>query len=245
MNKTNKRIAMWSGPRNLSTALMYSFRQRSDTTVFDEPHYGHYLSTAKVKHPGDLEVMQSMNCDGNSVTQNIILGEHNTAVVFFKNMAHHLVQLEQDFLSQVDNILLTRNPHDMLTSLIKNLPEPVLRDTGLKELSDLLQMILNTGSEPIVIDSQELLKNPHSVLSQTCQKLNIPFETSMLSWPAGPKKEDGIWAKHWYTSVHKSTGFAPYQEKNETLPATLEPLLEECLALYNQLTPYAIKAKQN
>ncbi len=233
---------MWSGPRNISTALMYSFRQRTDTTVFDEPHYGHYLKTVEVPHPSDQEVMDSMNCNGNEVTKNIILGNHATPIAFFKNMAHHLVALEPSFLSKVDNILLTRNPHDMLTSLTKNLPNPVLRDTGLKEQGDLLQMILAAGQEPIVLESQEILKNPKSILEQLCTKLAIPFEAAMLSWPQGPKPEDGIWAKHWYHNVHKSTGFAPYAPKNETLPERLEPLLNECLVLYERLSPYALKA---
>ena len=241
MSKTIKRICMWSGPRNISTALMYSFRQRSDTTVFDEPHYGHYLKTVGVEHPGDQDVMANMNCNGNEVTESIILGEHGTPVAFFKNMAHHLEGLETSFLARVDNLLLTRHPHDMLTSLIKNLPNPVLRDTGLKEQHDLLQMILAAGQEPIVLESREVLKNPRSVLTQLCNKLAIPFEESMLSWPAGPKPEDGIWAKYWYHNVHKSTGFAPYQAKNDVLPGRLEPLLNDCLGLYDTLKTYSIK----
>lgn len=235
---------MWSGPRNISTAIMYSFRERSDTHVIDEPLYAHYLSTTDVRHPGDDEVIATMECDGPKVVRNVLLGEFKTEVVFFKNMAHHLRGLETEFLSRLENILLTRHPADMLTSLIKQLPEPCLRDTGLKEQTDLLEQLLKMGKEPIVIESQELLKNPEGVLKQLCQKLAIPFEVSMLSWSAGPKLEDGVWAKHWYKSVHKSMGFAPYVLKEEKVPQRLEPLLEACLEHYNRLLPYALKVEE-
>ena len=239
-----KRISMWSGPRNISTAIMYSFRERSDTQVVDEPLYAHYLSTTNVRHPGDDEVVATMENDGAKVVSEILLGDVETEVVFFKNMAHHLRGLETGFLSRLENILLTRHPVDMLTSLVKQLPDPCLRDTGLKEQTEVLEHLLNLGQEPIVIDSQELLKTPESVLRQLCEKLSLPFESSMLSWQAGPKPEDGVWAKHWYDNVHKSTGFAPYRPKEAGVPRRLEGLLEECLEHYNRLLPYAIKAKE-
>lgn len=237
-----KRISMWSGPRNISTTLMYSFRSRNDTQVVDEPLYAHYLSTSAVKHPGDTEVMASMDCDGERVVEKVVLGSYAKPIVFFKNMAHHLLGLNPQFLSKLTNILLTRHPKAMLSSLCKQLPHPCLRDTGLKDQSDLLDLLLDSGQAVIVLESKELLKNPKAVLEKLCQELGISFQESMLSWPAGPKPEDGIWAKYWYDNVHKSTGFMPYQSKEEPFPERLEPLLAECLPYYERLSSYAIKA---
>lgn len=220
---------------------MYSFRQRSDTTVVDEPLYGHYLSTVDALHPGEAEILASMEQDGQKAVDSMFK-DYPSEITFFKNMAHHLVGLDSSFLAELDNIILTRHPRDMLSSLTKQLKTPVLRDTGLKECVALLDMLLKAGQTPIVLESQEVLKNPEQVLSKLCKQLNIPFEKSMLSWQAGPKPEDGIWAKHWYDNVHKSTGFMPYKEKNEPLDKRYEPLLEECLPLYERLASYAIKA---
>jgi hypothetical protein len=233
---------MWSGPRNISTALMYSFRQRSDTIVIDEPLYGYYLSTTRVRHPGDQDVLASMEQDGNAVISKVLLAPYSSPVVFFKNMAHHLTGLPDSFLSQMDHILLTRHPNDMLISLAKNLSQPILRDTGLKEQVDLLERIRANGQEPIVLESQEVLKNPQKVLSQVCDKLGIAFEDNMLSWPAGPKPEDGCWAPYWYANVHTSTGFVKPSTQTQNLPKKLEPLLLECLPFYEYLASFAIKA---
>ena len=235
------RLNMWSGPRNVSTALMYAFRQRSDTKVFDEPLYGHYLSVTDVRHPGDDEVIASMNCNGEEVVQTVLLAECDTPVRFYKNMAHHLTHLNRDFLNNMTNLLLTRDPKEMLPSLAQNIPNPTLRDTGLKEQTEIMQHILSNNQRPIILDAKYLLQNPESVLRQTCEHLNIPFEPRMLSWDKGPKTEDGIWAKHWYHNVHNSTGFAPYKPKTSPFPQELELLLAECTPYYEALLPYVIR----
>ena len=239
----SKRISMWSGPRNISTTLMYSFRSRTDTTVIDEPLYAHYLSKTPVKHPGDDEVLAAMENDGQRVIDEVILGNYAKPVVFFKNMAHHLTGLDTAFLRELDNILLTRHPKAMLASLVKQLPEPCLRDTGLKQLSEVLELILSQGQTPLVLESAEVLKNPRAVLQKLCHALKIDFQESMLSWPAGPKPEDGMWAKYWYSTVHQSTGFIKPEDKEINLPERLEPLLEECLPYYETLSKYALKAE--
>ncbi len=220
---------------------MYSFRQRSDTTVVDEPLYGYYLSTVDALHPGEDEILANMEQDGQKAVDSMFK-DYPSDIAFFKNMAHHLIGLDTTFLADLDNIILTRHPRDMLSSLTKQLKTPVLRDTGLQECVELLDMLLEAGQTLIVLESQEVLKNPEQVLSKLCEQLAIPFEKSMLSWQAGPKPEDGIWAKHWYDNVHKSTGFMPYKEKTETLNERYEPLLAECLPLYERLASYAIKA---
>jgi hypothetical protein len=229
------RLSVWSGPRNVSTALMYSFRQRSDTVVVDEPLYGHYLKSTGAEHPGAREVLDAMDNNGERVVREVILGPCGRPIHFFKNMAHHLPGLDPDFLDSITNVLLIRDPTEMLPSLARQLSTPTLRDTGLREQIVILDSILARGEKPIVLDARELLLDPPGVLWRACAGLGIPFDDAMLSWPAGPKPEDGVWARHWYHNVHASTGFAPYSPPEDQFPASLEPLLEECLPLYRRL----------
>lgn len=236
------KLSIWSGPRNVSTALMYSFRQRSDTRVVDEPLYGHYLETTGADHPGDEEVMEQMDCDGERVVRDVILGPCERPVHFFKNMAHHLAGLDPGFLPRITNVLLIRDPEEVLPSLARQLPHPTLRDTGLAEQVEILETVLNRGERPVVLDAKELLLDPPGVLREACARLGLPFERAMLRWPAGPKPEDGIWAKHWYANVHASTGFGAYRPKTEPLPRGLRPLLGECRPLYERLLEHAIRA---
>lgn len=234
------RLSVWSGPRNVSTALMYSFRQRPDTVVVDEPLYGHYLRVTGAAHPGEKEVMAAMDCDGERVVREVILGPCQRPVLFMKNMAHHLVELDRDFLNHITNVLLIRDPKEMLPSLARQLPNPTLRDTGLAQQAEILDLILDKDAEPVVLDAKYLLLDPPGTLERACEKLGIPFVSSMLSWPAGPKPEDGVWARYWYDSVHSSTAFAPYGPKTEPFPERLEPLLRECRPFYERLRRLAI-----
>jgi hypothetical protein len=221
---------------------MYSFRQRSDTVVVDEPLYGHYLKSTGTEHPGAREVLDTMDNDGERVVREVILGPCERPVHFFKNMAHHLPGLDPGFLDSITNVLLIRDPTEMLPSLARQLITPTLRDTGLREQNVILDSILARGEKPIVLDARELLLDPPGVLRRACAGLGIPFDDAMLSWPAGPKPEDGVWARHWYHNVHASTGFAPYSPPEDQFPASLEPLLEECLPLYRRLKTYTIVA---
>ncbi len=235
-----KRVSVWSGPRNVSTALMYSFRQRPDTTVVDEPLYGHYLQRTRAPHPALEDVLAQLEQNGERIVQDTLLGPYETDVVMFKNMAHHLPGLEQGFLAELENVLLIRDPEEMLPSLAEQLPEPTLRDTGLAEQVELLEHTLNAGKTPVVIDAKRLLQDPEGVLRRLCGALGLPFEPAMLSWPAGPKPEDGVWAPYWYKNVHASTGFSPYTPKSEPFPEHLRPLLTVCAPLYEKLLNYAL-----
>ncbi len=236
------RLSVWSGPRNVSTALMYAFRQRPDTLVVDEPLYGHYLKVTRVRHPGDDEVLAAMDTDGGRVVREVLLGPCERPIHFFKNMAHHLAGLDRGFLGGLTNVLLTRDPAEMLPSLARQLPNPTLRDTGLLYQTEILDHVLGQGLEPLVLDAKQLLLDPQGVLRNACDRLGIPFHESMLRWPAGPKPEDGVWAKHWYANVHASTGFSPYTPRAKAFPERLRPLLEESQPLYGRLTRYAIPA---
>jgi hypothetical protein len=236
------RINLWSGPRNVSTALMYSFAQRTDTRVVDEPLYGHYLRVSGAEHPGAEEVMALMECDGARVIQELILGPCDRPVLFMKQMAHHLVEIDRAFLAETANVLLIRDPREMLPSLAKNLTVPTLRDTGLAMQAELYDQLRALGQQPPVLDSKQTLLNPRHVLSRLCAALGIPFTEAMLSWPVGARPEDGIWAKYWYQAVHQSSAFLPYATKDESFPDALLPLLHECLPYYDRLAAVAIRA---
>jgi hypothetical protein len=236
------RLNVWSGPRNISTALMYSFAQRADTRVVDEPLYGHYLRVSGAPHPGADEVMAAMETDGQRVVSEVILGPCDQPLLFLKQMAHHLTNVSWTFLSKTTNVLLVRDPVQMLPSLAQNLAEPTLRDTGLALQTKIHRYLCERGEPPVVLDAKQLLLNPQQVLSQLCLRLGIDFDETMLRWPAGARPEDGVWAKYWYDNVHRSTSFEPYREKNEPFPPRLLPLLDECRSHYELLAQMAIRA---
>jgi len=221
---------------------MYSFAERPDTRVVDEPLYGHFLRVTGTLHPGREEVLASVECDGNLVIDELLAGSHgDPEVLFMKQMAHHLVGLDRRFLSRTTNFLLIRDPRQMLPSLAMQLPQATLADTGLETQWQLYEELTAAGQTPAIIDSRELLLDPHAVLRQLCEHLDIRFYEDMLSWPPGARDEDGIWAPHWYHAVHKSTGFAPYVHKKK-FPERLRPLLAECTPWYGKLYEHAIRA---
>ncbi|MCH2621156.1 MAG: sulfotransferase family protein [Actinomycetota bacterium] len=235
------RINCWSGPRNISTALMYSFRERSDTTVVDEPFYAHYLRTSERKHPGYEEILSSQEQYSEEVIQNVIRGNYSTPIVFFKQMCHHLVEMDLSFIDNCLNVLLIREPSLVIRSHAKNVPDLQVSDIGLDVQNHLLNRILESGMSPVVIDSAILLERPESVLKELCQILEITFEKSMLSWEPGPKPEDGIWAKHWYKNTHESSGFSNQTPNRDPLPEKFLPVLEEATVFYENLKKYACK----
>jgi hypothetical protein len=237
------RINVWSSPRNLSTALMYSFRQRGDTTVVDEPLYAHFLRVSGSPHPGRDEVLASQDADGERVVRDVILGEHPTPIAFFKQMAKHLIGLDRGFLAACRNVLLTRDPHDMITSFQRQVADVTLDETGFVELLELLDAMLANGEEPIVIDSAVLLEDPPGVLDELCARLGIAPDPSMLGWPAGPKPEDGVWAPHWYDGVHASTGWQPHRPKHDELLPANRATYEATLPYYARLQPFVISRR--
>lgn len=231
---------MISGPRNISTAMMYSFRSRADTTVFDEPLYAHYLRVTGIDHPGREESMASMPRDGEEAIRTIILGPNPTPVLFLKNMGHHVagVGLDLSFLDQLTNFFLIREPGEVITSLIKNLPDPTPEMTGLPQQAELLDYMVERGQQPIVVGSRQILEDPQGQLSKLCERLSIEWDPAMLSWEAGAKPEDGTWAKYWYHRLHESTGFEPYRPKDDVVPDRLHDVLEECEPAYAKLAAY-------
>ncbi len=219
---------------------MYSFARRADTTVVDEPLYAHYLRVTGREHPGREQVLESQDTDGEAVVRDIVLGPTTTPVVFFKMMAHHLVELDRAFLDRCTNLLLTRDPEAMLRSLAVQLPDATLADTGLDRLVELLDLITATGRRPLVVDSDQLLDDPEAMLRAVCEQVGIPFDPAMMSWPAGPTPEDGVWAEHWYHRVHESTGFARRSSDHPPLTPRLTSVLAEATPLSDRLLAYSV-----
>jgi Sulfotransferase domain len=240
------RIAMWSGPRNISTAMMRSWGNRPDTIVCDEPLYAHYLNETKLEHPGATETIASHETDWQRVVAWLTGPLPEGKSVFYqKQMAHHLLSnIELDWIASLTNCFLIREPREMLTSLIEFLPQPRVEDTGLPQQLRLFKKIRDqTGSIPPVLDSRDVLDNPRGVLSKLCQVIDLAFCDEMLEWPSGFRETDGVWAKHWYAKVEHTTTFAPYRAKPDIVPDSLQGVLAECNALYKQLYPYRLTSK--
>ena len=237
------RIQCWSGPRNISTAFMYSWAQRADTTVLDEPLYAHYLAADDRGHPMAAEVLASQPTDADEVIRTVLLAPVDTPVLFAKQMAHHLRGVDPTFLGECTNLLLTRHPREMLRSLSAELPHCDLDDTGLPEQVALLDRILAAGATPLVVDSATLLADPEDVLRRICAAVDVDFDPAMLRWPPGPKPYDGVWAPVWYERVHASTGFERPRARlrSDDLPAHLRPVLDEALPLYERLVSSGIQ----
>ena len=229
------RVCLWSGPRNVSTALMYSFAQRLDTRVVDEPLYSHYLRVSGAAHPDREAVLAAQDSNGERVVSEVVLGRCDRPLLFFKQMAHHLVELDWGFLKETRNVLLVRDPAEMLPSLAVNVAQPRMRDTGLAVQTRLLAHLRALGQEPAVLDARLLLENPEGVLQRLCRWLGVPWDPAMLAWEAGPRPEDGVWAPHWYANVHRSTGFVKHRPRLEPLSPAHAPLLAECRVHYDEL----------
>jgi hypothetical protein len=231
---------MWSGPRTVSTALMRSFENRSDTVVVDEPLYAYYLAHTGVDHPGRDEVIASMPTSWRQVLDELASGPlpDGTSVYYQKHMTHHLLpEIDRSALAGLTHAFLIRDPRLLLTSYAKVRARPVLADLGLEQQAE----IYRAFGGP-VIDSADILRNPRASLEALCAALGIGFDPAMLSWPAGPRPTDGVWARHWYDSVWRSTGFGPYGESAATeLPAELEPLRAQCQLFYDELAAHRLR----
>lgn len=241
----NKKIAMWSGPRNISTALMRAWENRSDTVVCDEPLYAHYLEETGLDHAMRDEVIASQPTDWSEVAAHLTGPIPEGAPVYYqKHMAHHLLDgVGRGWLADLVNCFLIREPKGMLPSLDQKLPNPRVEDTALPQQAALFfEERERTGDTPPVIDSKDVLLDPRGVLGALCDRLGIAFEDAMLSWPKGSRPSDGVWADHWYGNVEETTGFGPYRPNEAALPPHLAAMYDECLALYETLYSHRITA---
>ena len=236
-----QRINLWSGPRNISTAIMYSFAQRPDTKVEDEPLYAYYLhnTDARHYHPGAEDILNSMEVDAAKVLSRI-KSDDSAEVFFYKNMTHHLLTLDDAFFDGFYQVILTRDPVEMLPSFAAVIEHPTMDDVGYRRHSELVEKFQRDNIPFVVIEAERFLNSPEEKLRKLCKALEIPFYPEMLSWPAGARPEDGVWAPFWYANVHKSTGFMPFKKKTEPFPEHLNPLLAECMPHYLKLKAMAL-----
>jgi len=236
------RIAMWSGPRNISTALMRSFGSRPDTAVCDEPLYAFYLSRRPVEHPGREEIVARCENDWRRVAEFLTGPVPDGKDVFYqKHMAHHLLpEVERGWLDALTHVFLIRDPREMLLSLAKVMPAPEAQDTGLPQQLELFRSVREVaeasgGRVPQVIDARDVLEDPPGVLARLCAALGLEFTPAMLRWDPGLRPTDGIWARHWDDEVARSTGFAPWRPREGRLADRLAAVHEECLGPYREL----------
>ena len=236
------RICLWSGPRNISTTLMYSFAQRDDIVVVDEPLYASYLSNTNANeyHPGASEIIASQENDGEKVID-WMMGSHDKPLVFFKNMTHHLLDLDRSFMKDVVNVILTRDPKEMIPSFVKVIDNPTINDIGYADHTNLQNYFEENNIPYIVLDSKLILQNTKGVLQQFCDLIGVDFDENMLEWEKGARKEDGVWAKYWYGNIHDSTGFMDYKPKLEKFPEKYQSLLHSCTAHYGKILKKALR----
>lgn len=240
---TQRIIAMWSGPRNISTALMRSWASRPDTRVIDEPFYAHYLNETGYNHPGADEIIGAYETDWRLVIDHLLESDCDKAIYYQKHMTQHMLEhIDRSWLSQISNCFLIRDPRRMLLSFAKVIPNPRLDQTGLPQQVELFKAVRRaTGKTPPVIAARDVLQDPEGSLRRLCAALDIAFDRAMLRWPRGKHASDGVWAKHWYASVERSTSFAPWREDDTPVPENMRALLRDCEELYAQIAPYLIR----
>jgi hypothetical protein len=232
------RIAMWSGPRNISTAMMRAWGNRPDTSVIDEPFYAYYLKATGKKHPGADEIIGFGETDWRKVIEQLTGPIPNARRIFFqKHMAHHLLpEVDREWLGAVTNCFLIRDPGEVIASYIKKREEPALPDLGFMQQAEILDFVrIRTGSIPPIVDAKDVLENPERMLRLLCQAVGVEFRKSMLSWPPGLRQTDGIWARHWYGEVAKTTSFQPHRPRQAKVPAHLREIYDGCRERYDRL----------
>ncbi|GID94568.1 HAD family hydrolase [Amorphoplanes digitatis] len=231
------RVAMWSGPRNISTAMMRSFGSRADTVVADEPFYAHYLAVTGLDHPGRDAVLASQPNRWQDVAAALTGPPPAGAAVYYqKHMAHHLLPgMGRSWLPALTHAFLIRDPAHVVASYARVRGEPTLADLGYPQQAE----IFRAFGGPVV-DAADVLRDPDAVLRRLCAALGLEFDPAMLRWPAGPRDTDGVWAPHWYASVRASTGFAPYDPAPAEVPQRLRPLVEAATPYYEELAAHRL-----
>ncbi len=231
------RIAMWSGPRNLSTAMMYAFGNRPDCAVWDEPFYAAYLAATGLEHPMRNEIIAAGETDPARVaarcTGPVPAGKPH---FYQKHMAHHMIPgVPRDWMGDVVNVFLIRHPARVVASYVRKRERPTLDDLGFRQLVDLHAHATALGQTPLVIDSVDIRANPRAALSGLCDRIGLPFDEAMLSWPAGGHADDGAWAPHWYGAVHRSTGFDGPEDALPELDGAYADLVAAAMPFYEAL----------
>jgi hypothetical protein len=239
---SGRAIAMWSGPRNISTAMMRAWENRPDTRVVDEPLYAHYLATTGFDHPGRQLILSSQSKDWREVAAQLSAPVPDGAIYYQKHMTHHMTDdVELDWLENLSHVFLIRDPDEVVLSYGKIRDSATADELGFSQQLRIFHAVRERrGRIPPVIDTRATLEDPRRVLLALCDLLEIPFYEEMLSWPAGVRESDGVWAPWWYSSVEESTGFHPYRAKDEELSDQQRELSALCRPYYAELAVHAI-----
>ena len=234
---------MWSGPRNISTAMMRSFENRKDTIVIDEPFYAYYLKKSDLVHPGKDQILKSQSNNWYDVVDKITSELPDGATIYYqKHMAHHIFPNNDiGWVKSFKNCFLIRHPKEVIISYSKKNKIKNASDLGFIQQVQLFKKIKNiTGTTPAIFDSMDILLDPKVLLKKLCKYLEIEFSNKMLKWPKGIRDTDGVWASHWYKNVINSDGFKPYNKRNEDLNINQIKLFEESMEYYNYLSSFKI-----
>ena len=238
------RVAMWSGPRNISTAMMRSWGNRGDTFVSDEPFYAYYLKATGLDHPLAREIIETGGTDWREVAARLTGDVPQGKPVFYqKQMTHHLLpEVDREWLARVTNCFLIRDPREVIASYLKKNYEPTALDVGFPQQLEIFEWVrAHCGTTPPVVDARDVLEDPRRTLGRLCDALGIPFTDRMLSWEPGYRDTDGIWAPHWYTEVVASTSFQPYRPRSDEVPQHLRNVHDECRACYDRLYEHRLR----
>lgn len=238
------RLAMWSGPRNISTAMMRAFENRDDCVVWDEPLYGYYLQATGIDHPGAAEVIAAHGSDSDAIITRCVGPIPGDKPLFYqKHMTLHLLpELGRGWLAGLQNCFLIREPEAVIASYAAVRSEATLADIGFVQQAELFDDAWRIGgAQPLVIDSREFLLDPRSMLAALCERVGIDFNEDMLQWPAGARSSDGVWAKYWYDSVWRSTGFARYRERSYELCEKDRNIAHAARPYYEKLHQYRLR----
>ncbi len=236
------RIAMWSGPRNLSTAMMYSFGARADMAVVDEPFYSAYLTQTGFEHPMRDQIIASQPADPADVVSDLLGPVPQGKTHFYqKHMSQHMIAgMPRDWIDQVTDVFLIRHPARVAASFSAKYDNPTLADIGFVQQAELFDQLTEAGAKPIVIDSHDIRSDPEGMLRRLCEVLGLPWDDAMLHWPAGGHAQDGVWAKHWYGAVHRSTGFAAAEGDLPLLETDQQSLCDAAMPAYEHLKRHKI-----
>lgn len=231
------KLAMWSGPRNLSTAMMYAFAQRADFSVVDEPFYGPYLRLTGLNHPMRAEILRSRPESAIEVEQSLIgPNPEGTPHVYHKHMCQHMITgIPRGFMSDCVSVFLIRHPARVVASFVKGYANATAEDIGFAAQADLFDHVRSLGQTPFVVDSADIRQDPEGMLRKLCAAIGLDFSTDMLRWPAGPKPYDGAWAPHWYASLHATTGFAGPEGPLPPLTGRAANLARAAMPFYERL----------
>jgi Sulfotransferase domain len=235
---------MWSGPRNISTAMMRAWGNRPDTFVIDEPFYAYYLKATGKKHPGADEVIATGETDWRKVVTQLTSPLPTGKRIFFqKQMAHHLLpEVDRQWLGAVMNCFLIRDPREVIASYVKKREDPALEDLGLVQQAEIFDWVrARMDAPPPVVDARDVLENPKRTLGLLCDAVGVEFSESMLSWPPGLRETDGIWAKYWYGEVARSTSFEPYRPRRDAVPKHLLETHKRCRECYDRLYKHRLR----